>query len=177
MGKFLTAHSRMEQLSTPEKWKLLDNQLFLDENNEIILCPRNYITDGFTIPNILSVIAGSKMQYDTRASSQHDFECSYGKVIKVHLTEQELLNMKLLHVHNGMLVCENIPLEYLEAQKTTFRETNARFARMLKTCKNISKLRYNLITKAVYLNASWILAKHKLDMEELYEVDYGLLVD
>lgn len=175
--RFITASSRFEQLPVPEKWKLLDNQLYLDDNGDIILCPRNYITDGFTIPHILSVIAGSKMQYDTRASSQHDFECSYGKVIKVLLTEQELLNMKLLHVYRGMFVCEDIPLEYLEAQKTTFRETNARFARMLKTCKNISKLRYNLITKAVYLNASWMLAKHKLNMDELYEVDYGLLVE
>jgi hypothetical protein len=175
--KFLTASSRFEQLPVPEKWKLLDNQLYLDDNGDIILCPRNYITDGFTIPNLLSVIAGTKMQYDTRASSQHDFECSYGKVIKVHLTEQELLNMKLLHVYNGMFVCEDIPLEYLEAQKTTFRETNARFARMLKTCKSISKLRYNLITKAVYFNVSWILAKHELNMDELYEVDYGLLVE
>ena len=175
MGKFLTAHSRLEQLCVGDKWKLVDNQLYKDDNGDIILCPRNYITDGFTIPSFVTFIAGGKMEYDTRASSQHDFECSYHKVIKVIKTEDELRKMNILHVANGKFVCENIPIEFLEAHSTTFNETNQRFKRMLAST-NIPKNKYKMIASAVYLNASWLWTRHELDMDELYEVDYGLLI-
>ena len=174
MGKFLTAHSRFEQLNTPEKWKLIDNQLYQDDDGVIYLCPRNYITDGFTIPNCLSVIAGSKMKYDTRASSQHDFECSYHRVIVVTQTEKKLREMGLLYSYNGINVCENIPLELLEIKETKFFETNRRFLRMLLSVNTIPRWRADLMYKAVNLNASWLFSKHSLDITRLYEVDYGL---
>lgn len=175
MGKFLTAHSRLEQLYYPEKWKLIDNQLYKDDDGKIYLCPRNYITDGFTIPSCLAVVAGSKMKYDTRASSQHDFECSYHKVILVNMSEDELRFSGLLHPSNGIIVCENIPLKFLTIKDTTFRKTNARFVRMLQCVNNIPEWRRILIGNAVNLNIGWIFSKHSLDISKIYEVDYGLL--
>lgn len=175
MGKFLTAHTRIEQLNTPEKWKLLDNQLYKDDDGTIYLCPRNYITDGFTIPKTLQIVAGGKMEYDTRASSQHDFECSYHKVIVINMSEQKLRLKRFLHVVNGMDVCENIPIEFLSVRDTTFRQTNDRFMRMLASVNNIPKWRKFLIGNAVNLNVSWMLSRHELDINRLYEVDYGLL--
>lgn len=175
MGQFLTAHSRLEQLNTPGKWKLIDNQLYKDDDGTIYLCPRNYITDGFTIPNWLSFLAGSKMNYDTRASSQHDFECSYHKVILVNMSENRLRSMGLLHASNGIEVCENIPLKFLSIKDTTFLETNGRFVRMLQSVNNIPKWRKTLFKKGVNLNIGWIFSKHILSKSKIYEVDYGLL--
>ena len=175
MGKFLTSYSRLQQTGYPEKWKLIDNQLYKDDDGTIYLCPRNYITDGFTIPKTLQIVAGSKMEYDTRASSQHDFECSYHKVIIIDATENKLRRMKLLHVANGMDVCEDIPIDLLKIKDTTFKKTNDRFIRMLASVNNIPNWRRFLIGHAVSLNASWLIVKHELDVNLIYKVDYGLL--
>lgn len=175
MGEFLTAHSRFEQLNVPEKWKLIDNQLYKDDDGSIYLCPRNYITDGFTIPNFVAVLGGSKMNYDTRASSQHDFECSYHKVIQVNMTENRLRSSGLLHIANGINVCENIPLKFLSVKETTFKQTNERFIRMLASVNNIPAWRRALIGKAVFLNVGWIWSEHYFYKSKIYEVDYGLL--
>ena len=175
MGTFLTAHSRLEQLNYNEKWKLIDNQLYKDDDGTIYLCPRNYITDGFTIPNGLTIVAGSKMNYDTRASSQHDFECSYHKVILVNVTEHRLRKMGLLTTANGINVCENIPLKYLTIKDTTFSETNERFVRMLQSVNNIPTWRRFLIGKAVSLNIGWLFSQRSYDKSKVYEVDYELL--
>lgn len=175
MGKFITSHSRFEQTNIPEKWKLIDNQIYQDDDGTLYLCPRNYITDGFTIPSWLAFIAGSKMKYDTRASSEHDFECSYHKVIVINITEQKLRSMGLLYAYNGLSVCDNIPLKFLSIKDTTFLETNKRFLRMLQSVNNIPEWRIELMAKAVNLNASWLWVKHELDLNRLYEVDYSLL--
>lgn len=175
MGKFLTAHSRMEQLNTPGKWKLIDNQLYKDDDGTIYICPRNYITDGFTIPEIVSVIAGSKMKWDTRCSSQHDFECSYGIYLQVNLTEFSLRKKGYLHLHNNLDVCEDIPLEHLIIKPTTFTQTNKRFLRMLQSVQSIPAWRAKMMGYAVNLNLGWFMPKHLFDEDCIYEVDYALL--
>ena len=175
MGKFLTSHSRIEQLDIPGKWKLIDNQLYKDDDGIIYLCPRNLITDGFTIPNILAAIAGGKMQWDTRASSEHDFECYYHLVLIVNMTEYELRRDGYLHIHNDLQVCENIPLEFLTLKTTTFNETNNRFLRMLQSLNSISSWRAKLLRFGVNFNVGWIIEPHIFDEDYIYEVDYGLL--
>ena len=175
MGKFLTAHSRFEQLNIPEKWKLIDNQLYKDDDGIIYLCPRNYITDGYTIPSWLTIVGGSKMKYDTRASSQHDYECSYHKCIITNIDEDKLRSMGFLRTSNGINVCDNIPLEFLTIKKTSFIETNKRFMRMLKSVNNIPKWRAKMMYQAVNLNMSWLWTQNELDENKIYEVDYGLL--
>lgn len=174
MGKFLTSHSRIEQLDIPEMWKLIDNQLYKDDDGTIYLCPRNYLTDGFSIPAALTLIAGSKMKWDTRCSSEHDFECSYHKVIVVNLVETQLRQKRLLRMHNNIEICENIPLEFLEIRDTTFFETNARFMRMLQSVQSIPGWRAKMMGYAVNLNFNWI-NYHIFDKDYIYEVDYGLL--
>ena len=175
MSNFITAHSRMEQLNIPNKWKTIDNLLYKDYDGSIYLCPRNTITDGFSIPEFVSFIAGSRMKWDTRASSQHDFECYYHKVIKVLLTEYELRKMGLLHLHNDITVCENIPIQFLITYDTGFRETNSRFLRMLRTIQSIPEWRAKMMGYAVNLNIDWILKVHNFDINKIYEVNYELL--
>lgn len=175
MGKFLTSHSRLEQLSIPDKWKIIDNQLYKDNSGRIFLCPRNTITDGYTIPNYVSWIAGHKMQWDVRASSQHDFECYYHKYIQVLLTEFELRKMRLLRASGSLEICEDIPLEYLMVKHTSFRNTNDRFLEMLLTLHNIPEWRAKMLGYAVNLNAKWLLEPYHFDKYSTYKVNYALL--
>lgn len=175
MGRFLTAHSRLEQLDIPEKWVLIDNQLYEDDDGQIYLCPRNTVTDGFTIPSIFTFIAGSKMKWDTRASSQHDFECLYHKCIKVLLPEHQLRKMRLLHTLGSMEVCEDIPTEYLFTQDTTFNETNDRFLRMLLSVHSIPAWRAKLLRFGVNFNVGWLDKPHHFDKNLIYKVNYELL--
>ena len=168
MGAFLTGKSRIEQTDTEGIWKTLDNQLYLDEDNTIYLVPRYFLTDGFTIPNWIAWFGGSKMQYDTRCSTQHDFECKFHKVIVVNLSITQLKEMKLLREKNGMMICEDIPKKFLEIKETTFNQTNCRFKRMLKTT-TLSHCRINLLRTGVNFNVSWLWSKQKLNMSDIYK--------
>ena len=97
---FLTGKSRFEQTYPCGLWKTLDNQLYQDKDDTIYLVPRNFQTDGYTIPNWIAWLGGSKMEWDTRCSTQHDFECRYHQVIIVELTVAQLKKMKILKEKN-----------------------------------------------------------------------------
>ena len=49
--KWLTGNSRLEKSDKPNKWYLIDNELFQDKDGTIYLIPRNYETDNYTIPD------------------------------------------------------------------------------------------------------------------------------
>lgn len=172
MGKFLTDKSRLGQTNIEGIWYTLDNQLYKDDDGTIYLTPRNTLTDGYTIPQFLTPIVGGKYKHDTRCCIGHDFECYYRKVLKVNLTEFQLKKTRLLHYEKNMWVCENIPLELLIIRDTTFKETNQRFMRMLKSLGNISKKDAFLIGNAVNLNIGWLRKPHTLHKDRLYRIDY-----
>lgn len=167
--KWLTDHSRLEQTEENGIWKTLDNQLFEDEDGTIYLAPRKTLTDGYTIPNWLAWLGGSKMEWDTRCSTQHDLECKYAQVIKVNLSEWQLRRMKILRIHKDKTICENIPIEHLEVAKTTFKQTNDRFKRMMITSYNIPKWRVNLMRFAVNFNFGWHSSKKNINLNKIYK--------
>ena len=173
MGKFLTDKSRLAQTNIEGIWYTLDNQLYKDDDGTIYLAPRHTLTDGYTIPQFLTPIVGGRYDHDIRCCTQHDWECYYRKVITVNLTEFQLKRKRYLHYKDDMWVCENIPIELLIIKDTTFRETNARFMRMLKSIMNISKKDSFLIGNAVNLNVGWLINKPKeLHLDRLYRIDY-----
>ena len=45
MGRWLTDNSRLEKSDKPNKWFLLDNELYQDDDGSIYLAPRNYETE------------------------------------------------------------------------------------------------------------------------------------
>lgn len=167
--KWLTDNVRLEQTDKNGIWKTLDNQLFQDEDGRIYLAPRYILTDGYTIPNWIAWLGGSKMQWDTRCSTQHDLECKYAQVIVVTLTEWQLRRLRYLKVYNNKIVCENIPKKYLFVKKTTFNETNNRFKRMMMTSFNIPKWRVNLMRFAVNFNFGWHSCKDSIDLNKIYK--------
>ena len=174
MGKFLTSKSRIEQTAIEGIWYTLDNQLYKDDDGTIYLTPRNTLTDGYTTPQFLTPIVGGRYDHDVRCCVGHDFECYYRKVITVNLTEFQLKKLRFLHCNkDNKWVCENIPLELLTIKDTTFRETNKRFMRMLKSVSNMSKMDTFLIGNAVNLNIGWWLKEpHTLHTDRLYRIDY-----
>ena len=167
IGTFLTGKSRFEQTDIEGLWKTQDNLLYLDENGLIYLTPRYFITDGYTIPSIVAWIAGGKMQYDTRCSTQHDFECKYKKVIIVNLSLLQLRKMKLLREKNGMTVCDNIPKRFLKIKDTSFFETNLRFQRMLKA-SGMHPIRRWTLFFGTCLNLAWFWTKNTLNRTYIY---------
>lgn len=172
MSEFLTSKSRLVQTNIEGIWYTLDNQLYKDYDGNIFITPRLTLTDGYTIPSVFHFLVGGKFMHDVRACIQHDFECYYHKVIKVNLSIVQLRKERLLKYENDLWVCEDIPLEFLSVQDTTFKETNQRFKRMLKCLYNMSKWQKTLIGNAVNFNIGWLKEPHELHLDRLYRIDY-----
>lgn len=170
--EFLTSKSRLGQTNIEGIWYTLDNQLFKDFDGNIYLTPRNTLTDGYTIPSIFHFLVGGKFMHDVRACIQHDFECYHRKVLKVKLSIFELRKSRLLRYENDMWICEDIPLQFLSIEDTTFQQTNERFRRMLDCLPNIKGWQRKLIGSAVNFNVGWLKEPHTLHTDRLYRIDY-----
>lgn len=172
---FLTAKAEMTQTNKPGIWKTLHNQLYLDKDGQIYLVPKNYLTDGYTIPLWISWLGGGKMQWDIRCAIQHDFECQYHQELIVKLSLAELCRKQLLKKHitseNKLIViCKDIPLEFLEVNNTTFKKANDKFKRMMKSTNSIKPWRINLMRFAVNFNIGWISnGKKGINLYNLYK--------
>lgn len=171
-GIFLTSKSRIEQCNEDGRWWLVDNELFMDNDGSIYLAPRYYKTDNYTIPSCLAWVAGDKAKFDVRPSHQHDVNCSYHKKIKVNLSLSQLRKMDLLKGYKDLIICENIPIQYLEVLPCSKTEADNRFKRMMLATGCITKFRANLLRTGVFFNVGWWLSKPKeLKLEDLYKKD------
>lgn len=157
--KWLTDNSRLEKLPEPNQWRLVDNELFQDDNGYIYLVPRNYKTDNFTIPDWIAWLGGNKSKWDVRPSHLHDFACQYHQVIRVRLNETGLRKLRLLRVHKDKLICEDIPVKFLELIPITKWETDCLFKRAMKATGTTPARVYNLYRGGVFFNFGW-LGKH-----------------
>ncbi len=168
MCKFLTSRSVLEQTEANGLWITSINQLFKDNDGTIYLVPRNFTTDGYTIPDWIAWLGGGRMKWDTRCSTQHDFECKYAEVIVVNLTEHQLRKMRYLVDHDNKTICRDIPSYYLTVKKSTFNQANSRFKRMMLATSNIPKWRINMMRFAVNFNLGWHSCKTSVDLEKIY---------
>jgi hypothetical protein len=171
--RFITSMAETEQSEDNGKWYTEHNQLFEDEDGKIYLVPRNYKTDGYTIPNWIAWLGGGKMQWDIRPAIGHDFECQYHSEILVKLSFPELVEMGFLKPKEkggkSILICKNIPVEFLEVRKTTFNRVNSKFKRMMMATKNLKQWRINLMRGAVNLNPGWIATRNNnFDISKIY---------
>lgn len=166
--KFLTSHSRLEKMPEPNKWKLIDNELFQDEDGTIYLTPRNYISDNYTIPDWVAWLGGNKSKWDCRPAHLHDFGCQYHQLIKVTLNESELRRLRFLRPHNGKMICEDIPLQYLSLVPITKWQIDCMFKRAMKATKSIPSRVCNLYRGGVFFNFGWLGKHPPYNMNELY---------
>ena len=178
----LTYKSRIQQIGDTNKFCLIDNEVFATANGTVI-APRYLFTDNITFINNTFV--------DIRASHIHDIGCAYHKLIVSNLNEDDLLEMGLLHLNEKatkrerkflnalkdtgkydgdtevlVMVCEDIPKEYLSTIDISFSENNRLFKEMLiKT--GVPTTKANIMGSAVYLNAE----KKKKKVRQIPAID------
>lgn len=163
MGKFLTSAAAIEQLPKKGTYKLLNNELFQDDDGSIYLAWRGFKTDNFTWIN--------SSDWDIRCAHGHDVGCMYGEIVRVKLSETELRVRRLLYVEGSKILCKDIPLVHLEKQKISGNKINNLFYRMLKAadCPQTPKCIQLLYRLGVCFNVNWFLIKKKdLRLEEIY---------
>ena len=163
MGKFLTTASRIEQLPKKGMYKLLDNELYQDDDGSIYLVWRGFETDNFTWIN--------SSDWDTRCSHLHDVGCKYHQMIRVKLNENQLKMTRLLHVKYDKMICENIPIKFLEVVDVSGHGINNLFYRMLRDadCPKTPKHIQLLYRAGVAFNFGWFTSgKEKINLKKIY---------
>lgn len=169
--KWLTEKSRIEQGNDANDWYLLDNELFEDEDGSIYLTPRNYKTDNYTIPDWIAWLGGNKSKWDVRPSHIHDFGCQFHQLLKVNLTEQELIKAKILRLHKTKIICDDIPREYLSIVPVTKWQIDCLFKRAMKAVGTIPAKIYNLYRGGVFFNFGWLGKHPAFDLNKIYTKD------
>lgn len=167
--KWITDNSRIEKLSEANKWRMIDNELFQDEDGSIYLTPRNYKTDNYTIPDWIAWLGGNKSKWDIRPSHIHDFGCQYHQLIRVKLNETGLRRLRYLRVHKDKLVCEDIPVKFLELVPVTKWEIDCLFKRAMKATETIPARVYNLYRGGVFFNFGWLGEHPSYDLNGIYK--------
>ncbi len=163
MGKFLTTAARIEQLPQKGMYKLLDNELYKDDDGSIYLAWRGFETDNFTWIN--------SGDWDTRCSHLHDVGCKYHQMVKVKLNEHQLKMLRLLKVKGSKIVCENIPTKFLHVVDVSGHWINNLFYRMLRDadCPKTPKTIQLLYRTGVAFNFGWFKSgKEKIDLKNLW---------
>ena len=173
MGRFITGESVFKDTELPGIKCAIINQLYLDDDGNLYLSPRNQWTDGYTIPRWLAWLAGGKLEEDLRAPRQHDLECTSHQVLIVNKSIFLLKSEGYLFTYENEIYCYDLPKSYLTVKKTSFIETNKRFKRMLETLQ-LSKWKIWLYYIGVHLNLGWfvdvLLKKVKpIDVEKIYK--------
>lgn len=177
MGKFLTDRQRTDRYGDGY-YICLDNTLYKATDGSIYLVPRNFVTDNYSIPNACACIVGDSVERDCRPSWVHDFGCAYHALLKLTLTEQQLIKLGYLITHNSedrdrlYRVCENIPKMYLQLVPVTKGEINNLLGEMM---DSLLVPKRKLIRAGVCFNFNWYWTGQKYDFKKLYEVDnhYG----
>lgn len=160
MGKFLTSKAIIQQLKERGMYRVLANELYKDDDGSIYLVWRNFETDNFTWVN--------SSDWDIRCSHLHDVGCKYHKIVKVNLTEHELMEQGYLKNLGDDVICLDIPQYLLESVDVSKKQINDMFYRMLGACQT-PKLIQILYRCGVALNFSWYFTKKDLDMEDIYK--------
>lgn len=170
MGRWLTDESRLEKSPKPNRWYLLDNELYQDDDGAIYLAPRNYETDNYSIPDWIAFLAGNKSKYDPRPAHIHDFGCQYHQLLRLKINESGLRRLRLLKVHKAKLVCEDIPTKLLCLVPVDKWELDCLFKRMMKATRTIPKKACNTYRLGVFFNTGW--GNYKCyDMNTIYKRD------
>lgn len=178
MCKFLTGSARIEQTEKRRIWKLLDNEIFKADDNTLYLVPRNMQTDNYTIPMFASWIAGSPVDFDTRASHLHDFFCYFHRAIVINLTEKELRNEGYLKYSNKnrMWICEDIPVKFLKIVKIGKVKANNLFYKCMKASR-IPLINRIILRLGTVFNIRWYIDSLfdevlEFNLEEIYNEIY-----
>lgn len=169
MGFFITGATLNKQdLTEDGKYIALNNQLYMDNDGTIYLCPRGQIYDGYTIPRWLAPLAGGHFTWDLRCCREHDLNCATHQEIVVNLSLTQLKLKRFLYTYENEVYCHDIPKEFLTVRDISFNNTNSKFKRMMKST-SLSPWRINMMRFAVNFNIGWLFSgKDKINLEDIY---------
>lgn len=157
---WITTPSPIEQLGNG-RIKIDNNQL-LYSNGVLYLIPRNTCSDGYSIP--LNI---KRTYYDIRPALLHDIGCYYHKVIIVDIPLYKL--DKYLEYSIGIVICKDIPKEYLKVVDIGFNKCNDLLYEGMVGVSNIPLLKDKLYRLAVNFNLNWLFTgKQDISMEDIY---------
>lgn len=177
MGLFLTSKSRILQVDNEGHWKLCDNEIYMTNSGEILITPRYFWTDGYTIPSIFIPIIGDKNKYDTRPAHAHDLFCRFHQRIRVNLSLAQLKRLGFLHYHpkKEIVVCEDIPKFYLQVLPIEKHDCDNLLKEMMISCK-IKNIVCKIIRFGVNFNMNWKkTGKRDINTYDFYHEDIGLV--
>lgn len=166
-GRFLTPKSTIQQLNKKGMYRVCDNELYEDEDEQIYLCWRNFQTDNFTWIN--------SSDWDIRCSHFHDVGCKYHQVVKVHLSEAQMLNKGILEPCRNSVDfhCNDIPPCHLSVVNISGTQINNMFYRMLKA-SGAPKYVQLLYRAGVAFNVNWFrTGKKKINLNHIYKEEYN----
>lgn len=169
MGKFLTSPARIEQTNKKGIYRVLDNELYKDDDGTIYLVWRGFISDNFTWIN--------SSDWDIRCSHGHDVGCKYHQVVKVLLNEQQLRKLRLLYVKGNKIICRDLHPAMLQVKNVSGHWINNFFYRMLKSadCPKTPKHIQLLYRTGVSFNLGWFFSgKEKIDLKKIYNELWNL---
>jgi hypothetical protein len=178
MGLFLTGRVRLEQTDKTRIFRILDNELYQDDDDYIYLVPRYMQTDNYTIPLWISAIGGSPVDYRVEPSHLHDFACYAFAVVYVTLTKEELQEKGFYRYSNnrGMWVCENIPREFLAVRPITKMQANNLLYRAMRAA-GVPFIKRWIVRLGTIFNIGWFIKQCKkanisIDFDKLYNKDF-----
>ena len=169
MGKFLTTPTPILPLNKKGKYKLLNNELYKDDDGTIYLVWRNFETDNFTWIK--------SNNWDIRCSHIHDEGCKYHQLVKVLLTENQLKLLRFLVVKHNEIICKDIPAKFLKVVDVSGTQINNLFYRMLRDADNPKTPKYIQLAyrTGVSFNLGWFFSgKEKIELNNLYNERWNL---
>lgn len=178
MGKFLTGKARLQQTDRKRYWRLLDNEIYKDDNGDIHITPRNMLSDNYTIPLWIDLLVGSPVDFDTRCCHLHDLQCYSHETLIVTLTEEELIKKGYLRYSekNKMWICEDIPPKFLILRKISKLGANNMLFRSMKAA-GVSlwdriKVRLGVVFNLNWFIYKWLKKTFELDLERIYDENF-----
>ena len=173
---FLTSKSRIQQTDKNGYWKLVDNELYVDNQGKIMITPRYLWTDGYTFPGLVIPFIGDKNKFDVRAAHAHDMMCRFHERILVSLSIHELMEANLIREHKNLIICEDIPSEYLIIEKVSKSFCDDMLKEMMISC-GINKWVCKVVRFGVRFNLNWYLrtGKRSLESYNIFNEDIGLV--
>lgn len=178
MCTLLTEKVRIEQTSKKRIFKILDNELYQDNDGYLYIVPRYFQTDNYSIPLWVAVIGGSPVDVCITPSHLHDYACDTHSMVYTTLTIEELKEKNLLRFSESrkMWVCEDIPKEYLKIRPFNKLQANNLLYRAMKA-SGVTLIRRVIIRLGVCLNLNWYIMKWlkriiNVDLDKFYDSDY-----
>lgn len=171
-ARFLTDKSRTGYLEK-DLYFTEDNTLYQSKDGTIYIVPRGFVTDFYSIPDMLAWITGDSAERDPRPAIVHDFGCAFHGLLKVRMTVNELIQYGYLTKHYSELrkrdftVCNDIPSTFLEFIPMDKGQVNNILDEAMEALK---VPRRQLIRAGVCFNFNWYWTGQQYDMSRVYTI-------